>query len=39
VGDVDEVLIYNRPLSAEEVTQLFQVQRPAEASDLSDFAR
>lgn len=32
VGDVDEVLIYNRPLSAEEVKQIFQSQRPALAS-------
>ena len=29
VGDVDEVLIYSRPLSAEEVKQVFQSQRPA----------
>ncbi len=32
VGDVDEVLIYNRPLGAEEVKQIFQSQRPALAS-------
>jgi hypothetical protein len=33
IGDVDEVLIYNRALSNDEVTQLFQTQRPANDSN------
>lgn len=33
IGDVDEVLIYNRALSNDEVIQLFQTQRPANASN------
>lgn len=33
VGDVDEVLIYNRALGGDKVMQLFRTQRPVNASD------
>lgn len=33
IGDVDEVLIYNRAISSDEVMQIFQIQRPANSSN------
>jgi len=33
IGDVDEVLIYNRVLSGDEVMQIFQTQRPTSDSN------